>query len=73
MDNQTTTGHLEAPIEVILEKWPKISRIFISNRMGCIGCSFAKFHTLYDACEIYQLDKGYILGQIQDLLKMKEG
>ena len=63
---------LEAPIEVVLGKWPKASRVFISNRMGCIGCAFAKFHSLYDACEIYQLDKENVLGQIQELLHRNE-
>ena len=72
MDNPTADRHLEAPIEVILEKWPKVSRVFISNRMGCIGCSFAKFHTLHEACEIYQLDEGNIVGKVKDLLLLDE-
>jgi len=72
MDDATERAYLEAPIEVILGKWPKVARVFISNRTGCIGCAFAKFHTLYDACEIYQLDCENILGQIQNLLNTEE-
>ena len=70
MDEPTVEKQLEAPIESILGKWPKASRVFISNRMGCVGCSFAKFHTVQDACEIYQLDKGLVLGQMQGLLRI---
>jgi len=69
MDKATSDESLEAPIEVILGKWPKVSPVFISNRMGCIGCAFAKFHTLQDACEIYQLDKGSLIDQVRDLLR----
>ena len=69
MDKPTVDETLDAPIAVILGKWPKMSQVFISNRMGCIGCAFAKFHTLQDACEAYQLDKGRLIGQMRDLIR----
>jgi hybrid cluster-associated redox disulfide protein len=72
MINPTIEEQMGAPIEVILGKWPKASRVFIGNRMNCIGCAFAKFHTLKDACEIYQLDKENILEEMRDLLNTKE-
>jgi len=69
MDKPTVDESLDAPIAVILGKWPKASQVFISNRMGCIGCAFAKFHTLQDASEAYQLDQGRLIGQIRDLIR----
>ena len=72
MDEPTVDEQLEAPIESILGKWPKVSRVLINNRMGCIGCPFSKFHTLHEACEIYQLDAGNIVGQMKDLLFVDE-
>jgi hybrid cluster-associated redox disulfide protein len=62
---------LDTPIEVILGMWPEVSQIFIRNRMGCIGCAFAKFHTLRDAFEIYQLDEVRITGQMRELIGPK--
>jgi hybrid cluster-associated redox disulfide protein len=67
MNKPSMDGVLDDTIEGILGRWPKVSQIFINNRMGCIGCAFAKFHTLQDACDIYQLDMGNILEQMRDL------
>ena len=60
--------HLDTPIEVILRMWPGVAQVFIRNHMGCIGCAFARFHTLQDAFEIYQLDKEVIVEQMRVLM-----
>lgn len=72
MDKPPVDDHLSAPIAVILGRWPGASRIFIQNRMGCIGCAFAKYHTLQDAFAIYQLDKEALIGQMRVLMGSKD-
>jgi hybrid cluster-associated redox disulfide protein len=71
MNNSMTEADWDVPIETVLEKWPKVSQVFISNRMSCIGCPFSKFHTLQDAREIYQLDKRVIFRQMQEAIGLK--
>ena len=64
---------LHTPIAVILSSYPQVSRVFIRNRMGCIGCAFSKFHTPQDAIEIYQLDGTIFIDQVRDFLPPAEG
>jgi hybrid cluster-associated redox disulfide protein len=54
------------------DNYPRASRIFIHNRMGCVGCAFARFHTLKDAIEIYQLEEERFLREVRDLLGEKD-
>jgi hybrid cluster-associated redox disulfide protein len=56
------------PIAILLDSYPRASQIFIHNRMGCVGCAFARFHTLKDAIEIYQLEEETFLREVWDLL-----
>jgi hybrid cluster-associated redox disulfide protein len=72
MDSTIDETVLNVPVEVMLEKWPGISRVFINYRMSCIGCPFSKFHTLQDTCEIYQLDAKVLLGQVQERIETVE-
>jgi hybrid cluster-associated redox disulfide protein len=72
MDHPSAEVDLTESIEVMLGVKPQLYKVFILNRMGCIGCAFSKFHTLLDACEIYQLDKRSVLRQARDLLKGEE-
>ena len=72
MDQPTVDESLDAAIASMLVKWPKMSHVFINNHMGCIGCAFARFHTLQDACDAYQLDKGSLVDQMRDCLRTQD-
>ena len=73
MNTPTLGEHLDTPIDVILGMWPEVSQVFIRNHMGCIGCAFARFHTLQEAFKIYQLDKEVFIGQMRVLMGPKDG
>ncbi len=36
---------------------PQAARPFLRNRMACVGCPIAPFHTIRDACAEYGLDE----------------
>lgn len=72
MVNLTVEEQLEAPIEDILGRWPDVSQVFIANRMSCIGCPIAKFHTLKEACQIYLLNFEEVVGQVTPYLEAGE-
>ena len=44
-------------VDEIMRRWPATIRVFIRNRMLCIGCPIGIFHTVKDACEAHQLNE----------------
>ena len=43
-------------VDEIMRRWPATIRVFIRNRMLCIGCPIGVFHTVFDACESHRVD-----------------
>jgi hybrid cluster-associated redox disulfide protein len=46
-------------VDEIMRRWPATIRVFIRNRMLCIGCPIGVFHSVRDACEAHNLDEEY--------------
>jgi hypothetical protein len=46
----------EITVEKILKSTPKAVRFFIDRHVACMGCGFARFCTLKDVVNTYQLD-----------------
>ena len=44
-------------VDEIMRRWPATIRVFIQNRMLCIGCPIGIFHTVKDACQAHRLDE----------------
>jgi hybrid cluster-associated redox disulfide protein len=44
-------------VDEIMRRWPATIRVFIRNRMLCIGCPIGIFHTVRDACEAHDLEE----------------
>lgn len=44
-------------VDEIMRRWPATIRVFIRNRMLCVGCPIGIFHTVKDACEAHDLDE----------------
>ena len=40
----------------VLAARPSAARVFISRRMGCVGCAFAPFETISEAARAYGID-----------------
>jgi hybrid cluster-associated redox disulfide protein len=56
-------------VDEIMRRWPATIRIFIANRMLCIGCPIGVFHTVKDACLAHDLNQECISQQL--LIAMK--
>ena len=54
----------ETSVENILKSTPKAVRFFLDWRTACIGCGFARFCTLKDAINTYQLDEKHVLEEL---------
>ena len=44
-------------VDEIMRRWPATIRVFMRNRMLCIGCPIGIFHTVKDACEAHEIDE----------------
>ena len=51
-------------VDEIMRRWPATIRVFIGNRMLCIGCPIGVFHTVKDACRAHDLDEDHIAQQL---------
>jgi hybrid cluster-associated redox disulfide protein len=72
MKKPTETEILHIPIAAFLNRYPQASRVLIRNRMWCIGCAFARFHTLKDVIEIYQLGEETFFEDVRGFLDLKD-
>ncbi|MBX3531351.1 MAG: DUF1858 domain-containing protein [Rhizobiaceae bacterium] len=44
-------------VDEIMRRWPTTIRLFMRNRMLCIGCPIGVFHTVKDVCDAHDLDE----------------
>ncbi len=57
-------GVLKLSVSELIHRYPRSVEIILLRRMACVGCTFADFHRVDEALEIYQQDPGTFL---QDL------
>jgi hypothetical protein len=54
----------ETNVESILKTTPKAARFFLDWHTACVGCGFARFCTLKDVINTYQLDEKLFLEEL---------
>jgi hybrid cluster-associated redox disulfide protein len=54
----------EMTVDEIMRRWPATIRVFIRNRMLCIGCPIGVFHTVKDACDAHRIDEDIFSGEL---------
>lgn len=42
-------------IDDLIDRVPAVIATFVEHRMQCVGCPMARFETVAEVCEIYQL------------------
>lgn len=62
--------HIDPSITVaqLLELHPVAMRVFIEQRMSCIGCSIAPFHTIAEACSEYDLSLDRFIEELAGII-----
>lgn len=55
-------------VETVLKSAPKALRFFLDWHTACAGCGFARFCTLGDVVNAYQLDEKKFLQEAKDLI-----
>lgn len=46
----------DLPLRDLMNRWPETIPVFFRHQMLCVGCAFAPFHTVRDACFEYGLN-----------------
>jgi succinylglutamate desuccinylase len=54
----------EISVESVLKSTPKATRFFLDWHTACVGCGFARFCTLKDVVNTYQLDEKLFLEEL---------
>jgi hybrid cluster-associated redox disulfide protein len=52
-------------VDEVMRRWPATIRVFIDNRMQCVGCPIATFHSVDDACREHGVDLADFLAALQ--------
>jgi len=69
-------SRLEDPdlqLDVLLNDWPETARVFLKHRMLCVGCTISPFHTVFDACQEYELDEDEFRAELRQAVKLERG
>lgn len=61
----------ETNVESILKSTPKAARFFLDWRTACVGCGFARFCTLKDVINTYQLDEKLFIEELAKIVTQK--
>ncbi len=50
----------------LIAGWPSAARVLVRHRMHCVGCVFAPFETLAEACAAYGESVERLLAELAD-------
>lgn len=56
-------------IDRVVSDHPETVQIFSQLHMHCVGCPVARFESLADACDIYQLPMERFLSQLRAVIR----
>ncbi|KIZ33365.1 MULTISPECIES: DUF1858 domain-containing protein [Rhodopseudomonas] len=57
--------HRAILVEDVMRRWPVTIRIFLNNKLGCVGCPIAGFHSVADCCREHGIDEGAFLAALR--------
>ncbi len=60
--------NLDITIDEALSAQPRLASLFVRHRMICVGCGIARFHTLREAAEVYELDPDEFRREMEQVL-----
>ncbi|MBT8460808.1 MAG: DUF1858 domain-containing protein [Boseongicola sp.] len=59
----------ERHVATIMRQWPETIPIFLEFKMLCVGCPFASFHTLANACDLHPVQSSNVLERLEETIK----
>lgn len=61
MSGQVFAINLGMSVDKVMRRWPMTIRVFLDFKTHCVGCPFAAFQTIEDACREHGLDRDLFL------------
>ncbi len=55
-------------VDDVMRRWPMTIRAFLNQRMHCVGCPIACFHTVADACREHGVDQAEFLADLRAII-----
>jgi hybrid cluster-associated redox disulfide protein len=59
---------LDTPVDEVLARHPELASQFVRHRMICVGCAIARFHSVRDVAQMYELDPEQFLRDLRAVL-----
>ena len=64
---------LELTVKDLLERWPVAFQVFLTYRLGCIGCVYSRFDTLQEALDAQGVnEKEFVQFLLRTLSSVKD-
>lgn len=60
---------VNALVADVLATHPATAGVFVRHRMGCVGCTFARFETVGEAAAAYGLDSQELARSVSNILR----
>ena len=57
-------------VEAVFKAAPNVGSVFIKHKTDCVGCFLARFCTLGEVANIYDLDLQSLLDDLQEKMKL---
>ena len=57
----------------LLGVWPQLANLFVQKRFDCVGCSMARFCSLADVSQHYEMNLQILLDEIKEGIQNHEG
>lgn len=59
----------DLPVTEVMRLWPATVPVFIAHGMLCVGCLIGPFHSLLDACNVYEIDPETLLLELRAVVR----
>jgi hybrid cluster-associated redox disulfide protein len=56
--------HRDLTVDQVMRAWPGTIRVFLSNRMMCVGCPVGRLHTIEEACSEHGVGLARFLAEL---------
>lgn len=61
--------HPDLTLQALMTHWPATVRVFMRHGMLCVGCLIGPFHTVDDACQVYNLDPDVFAAELRKAIE----
>jgi hybrid cluster-associated redox disulfide protein len=65
MDRRSPQPTASLTVAEVLDRWPGAARVFLRQGMACVGCDMARFDTVAEAAQAYDLPPAALIAALR--------